>query len=480
MKSNKKILILLIVTMLMLSSMTALAAPGGNSSRAFDNRIVNRIDSKRMMENLEYMVDEIGVRVASSPEERTTAEFIANELQDYGYDNVDIKPFEYRNRVAYLEVLGSNGRRIDVRAGGNRNTSILTGPEGITGYIVDSGLGREGDFPAEVYGNIALVQRGTETFSNIVKRAEEVGATGVIIQNNSWQIFSVNVPEANIPYVAVNFDSGELLKGEEIRANLRIEEFYESWNVEATVKPKNKNKDTGNIIIISAHYDTVPTAPGASDNATGVVGLLELARIYSNFPIDTEIRFLAFGAEEVGLVGSRHYVNQLSNEEKSRVIANYNMDMIGTASEPQDTLFVNVLTGTAAEPQHNLVSFTALEAAKRLGYDAQIKSPFYRGASDHVPFAEAGIAAGNFIYRDPITIALEPWYHQPYDTLDKVSEDRLLMAVEIIAAATHDVVRFDTPNLINSKIRENVERPLDKNYDVLEPQNTINYNSLDI
>lgn len=147
------------------------------------------------------------------------------------------------------------------------------------------------------------------------------------------------------------------------------------------------------------------------------------------------------------------------------------MDMIGTAGPEQTTLYANVLTGTSANPQHNLVSFTALEAAKRLGYDHLVRSPFYRGASDHVPFAEAGIAAANFIYRDPVTAALEPWYHQPYDTFDRISAQRLLMAVEIIAAASHDVVRSETPNLVRSMIRDGVERPLVKDYSENEAPN---------
>lgn len=455
---------------IMLISMTTsvLASP---SAKAFDNRVIQRISIKRMMENLNYLVNDIGVRVASTPEEYETAQFIAKKFESYGYEDVEIQPFEYRNRVAYVNMIEPEEKKIDVRIGGNRNNAVLTSPEGVTGQVIYCGMGGIDDFPAEVNGNIALVKRGQEAFADMVNRAEDAGAVGVIIQNNEWRIFSVNVPSATIPYVTLNEETGELLRGENIVVNLKTEEYDTSWNVIATRRPKNKNRDSGNIVTFSAHYDTVPTAPGASDNGTGVVGLLELARIYSNMPVDTELRFIACGAEEVGLVGSSYYVSQMSEEEIGRTVANYNMDMIGTAGPDQTHLYVGVQTGTSENPEHNLVSFTAKEAAKRLGYANLVLTPVYRGSSDHVSFARAGIAAGSFIYRDPETAALEPWYHQPYDTIDRISEERLLMAIEIVAAASHDVVRYETPNLINSMIRQGVERPLIKDYQYSEPDN---------
>ncbi|MDW7671399.1 MAG: M28 family peptidase [Bacillota bacterium] len=468
MRGRKQISVLLVCLLILSMAGSVFASP---SVTAFDQWIVSRISVDRMMNNLDYLVHDIGVRVASSPEEYEAARFIAKELEKYGYE-VEIQPFDYRNRVAYMTMLEPDEKQIDVRIGGNRNNAVLTGPEGITAQVIDCGMGGVGDFPAEVEGNIALIKRGQETFANMLTRATAAGAVGVIIQNNDWRIFTANVgTAATIPYVTLNEETGELLKGDNVVVNLRTEEFDTSWNVIATRKPNNRNRDSGNIVIFSAHYDTVPTAPGASDNGTGVVGLLELARIYSGMPIDTEIRFLACGAEEVGLVGSRYYVNQMSADEISRTVANYNMDMIGTAGPDQTTLFANVLTGFTNNPEHNLVSFTALEAAERLGYADLVRMPYYRGASDHVAFAEVGIAAVNFIYRDPVTIALEPWYHQPYDTFDRVSPERLLMAVEIIAAASHDVVRPETPNLIKSMIRQGVERPLMKDYQDLEPVN---------
>ncbi len=455
---KKSTSIMLVVLMVLALSMTAIANPA-----AFDRGITSQVDIDRMMDHLSYLSEDIGVRVASTPEEKESADWIAGVFEEYGYE-AEIQEFEFINRVAYLTMTEPEEMQIDVQIGGSRLESHpaaapLTTEEGITATVVDCGFGNVDEFPEEVEGNIALIKRGQNTFVNMLARAEAAGATAVLIQNNDWRIFKVNVTGASIPYATMNDEAGELLRGEEeVIVNLQTLQYDTSQNVIATRKPNNKNRDTGNVVVYSAHYDSVPTAPGASDNGTGVVGLLELARILSSMPIDTEVRFLAAGAEEVGLVGSRYYVSQLSEEEKGTIVANYNMDMIGTAGEAQTHLYVNTLDGD------NLVSRTAREAAERLGYGDMIIAPFHRGASDHVAFFEAGIAAANFIYRCPETAALEPWYHQPYDTIDRVSPERLQTAVEIVAAASYDVIRPETPNLIRSNIRRDTIRPVDVEY----------------
>jgi len=59
----------------------------------------------------------------------------------------------------------------------------------------------------------------------------------------------------------------------------------------------------------------VAGAPGANDDASGTAMVLELARVFKTLPTDTELRFGTFGAEEVGLLGSEHYVSELSEDE---------------------------------------------------------------------------------------------------------------------------------------------------------------------
>jgi len=70
-------------------------------------------------------------------------------------------------------------------------------------------------------------------------------------------------------------------------------------------------------ILIGAHYDTVPGCPGADDNGTGIVALLEIARSIRDCPARSPIRLVAFDLEEYGLAGSRAYAQHLSDRGES-------------------------------------------------------------------------------------------------------------------------------------------------------------------
>ena len=81
-------------------------------------------------------------------------------------------------------------------------------------------------------------------------------------------------------------------------------------------------------IIVGAHYDSADAGPGADDNASGLAVMLEVARLISSQATPYTIRFIAFGAEESGLLGSYAYLNQMSQEEFENVIAMINLDSL--------------------------------------------------------------------------------------------------------------------------------------------------------
>lgn len=83
------------------------------------------------------------------------------------------------------------------------------------------------------------------------------------------------------------------------------------------------------ILVLSAHHDSVPTAYGANDNASGVAALLYTAEALRNVPTDTEVRFLSFTDEENGKNGSRTYTASLTEEERTRIVGAIQFDMLG-------------------------------------------------------------------------------------------------------------------------------------------------------
>lgn len=413
-----------------------------DSPPSCDLALVDQLDIEGAMAHMAYLSESIGPRVVSTPEEREAADYIASELEDYGYE-VEIQEFPRPTVHAYLKVETGDPQALNIRAGGLRGVStadypLLTPEGGIDARVIYSGNGESGAFPAEVEGQIALVTRSDEDPSEVISRAEEAGAVAVLLHNTEWKNYSVRVAEADIPFATMNSEAAEILRGqEEETVNFQVNRYETSQNVVATRTPTDGTDESLPIVVFSGHYDGVAMSPGANDNASGTAGVMELARLLSRVPLAADVRFLACGGEEGGLVGSRHYVAELTDEERERVVANFNMDMIATAGPDQTTLFVNTLDG------ENLVAQAANAAADSLGYSDLLNAPYQRGSSDHVAFANAGIAGANFIWRELESIALEPWYHHPHDKMENTSAERMRIALEIVAAASLQVICTD-------------------------------------
>ena len=407
-----------------------------------DLDLLDGLDIDQAMAHISHLSEEIGPRVVSTPEEREAADYIATELEGYGYE-VAVQEFPRMTVHAYLTVQTPEQQVLNVRVGGLEEISpvdypLLTPEGGISAKVIYCGNGEAGAFPAEVSGQIALVTRSDEDPAEIVNRASQAGATGVLLHNTDWHNYRVRLAQAAIPFATMNDEAADVLRGAgDVTVNFQVNRYETSQNVIATHTPADHTDGPQPIVVFSGHYDSVPMSPGANDNASGAVGVMELARLFASVPLGVDVRFLACGGEEGGLVGARHYVAQLSDAEQERVIANFNMDMIATAGPEQTTLFVNTLDG------NNLVAQAAQLAADTLGYANLLNAPYQRGASDHVAFADSGIAAANFIWRELETIALEPWYHHPHDKMENVSADRLRTALEIIAAASIQVMCGD-------------------------------------
>lgn len=402
-----------------------------------DIGLVSHLDESRAMDHLRALSVDLGSRVASSPAERVAAEYLAEELARYGYV-VEVQDFPRPQIVAHLETIEPSEGTVRAASGRLRGVSaeeypLLTPDGGLTGQIVDCGAGA---CPPEAAGAIALVTtgEGAEAEGRIADAAR-AGAIAAIVHGTDWRRFVVSVSEADIPFVSVNSETAEVLRASsEAELNLQVNRYETSQNVIAT-RGLDGGEPDGPVVVFSAHYDAVEKSPGANDNGSGTVGLLELARVLADVPVEVELRFAAVGAEEGGLVGSRFYVSQLSDDERERIVANFNMDMIGTAGEAQTQLFVNTLDGD------NRVARSARAAREALGLpEEMLRAPYQRGASDHVAFHDAGIPAANFIWREPESAALEPWYHQPHDAIENVSPERLRTAMSVVLASSLPMV----------------------------------------
>ncbi|MEX0967711.1 MAG: M20/M25/M40 family metallo-hydrolase [Bacteroidia bacterium] len=200
-------------------------------------------------------------------------------------------------------------------------------------------------------------------------------------------------------------------------------------------------------IILDAHYDGVSHSPGADDNASGVAGMLECARILAKYNFDRSIRFIAFDLEEEGLIGSDKYVESGGILPGENIFGVLNFEMIGYKNERPNSQSVpagfNVLFPDAyAELQAdnfrgNFIASIANSNSRSLNdsfrtnaqkFVPQLKvidlvlpgdgsiAPDFR-RSDHASFWDAGYKAimitdgGNF---------RNPNYHSATDVIDSL------------------------------------------------------------
>lgn len=164
-----------------------------------------------------------------------------------------------------------------------------------------------------------------------------------------------------------------------------------SWNVIAD--KKGHAIGARGVVLVTAHLDSIniqggpaAPAPGADDNASGSAGVLEIARALRDHRGEHDLRFMVWGGEEQGLFGSKRYVANLSAEEKARIRAVVNMDMIGTLNAPTRSVLLE-----GAPLSQRIVD--GLRQAAMTYTQLAVETSLHPFASDHVSFIDAGIPA---------------------------------------------------------------------------------------
>jgi len=194
------------------------------------------------------------------------------------------------------------------------------------------------DFAGFPAGAIALLQRGACNFQLKAENAAAAGASGVVIFNQGDTeerkgLLNATLGDAyagGIPVLFVTYDLGvSLAQTAELRLRMVadvVRERTETHNLIAESKRGNPD----NVVMAGAHLDSVFEGAGINDNGSGSAALLELAVQMAKAKPQNKLRFAWWGAEESGLVGSTYYVNQLADEDKAKIKAYLNFDMIAS------------------------------------------------------------------------------------------------------------------------------------------------------
>ena len=361
---------------------------------------------------LQLLTSEFSPRESATDEELAAADFLVAEMEALGLEPF-LQPFTVEVLDRDVPVLSIDGpEKLDL--GG---IPLRLSAEGrVTGALVDVGLGFPEDVDAErLRGKIALIGRGTLTFQAKVRRVQEAGAVAAVIYNDRPGPFAGRLSTASdIPAVSISQENGEAIKarmaGGEVTATVStVLETADSRNV--VLKMANRSSD-GRVIVLGAHYDTTPGTQGANDNGSGVAALMTVIREIADEDFPFDLWFVLFGAEEIGLFGSQHFVDSLTMEERDSIVAMLNFDVVGTGEFPE-------VIG-----DDGLVEAAIAHGAAR-GVEVRRGVPLDGATSDHTPFRVVGIPVAFFLADDLRRI------NSPDDTIEFVRPELLGIASAI-------------------------------------------------
>jgi Zn-dependent M28 family amino/carboxypeptidase len=301
------------------------------------------------------------------------------------------------------------------------------------------------DYPASVVGKVALVMRGTCAFVQKAEVAQQVGAAGVIIFNDGVgsgrqnPVFVLNQVDLHIPAVISSFAVGKELY-DAVRAGQNVTVDFSAFGTLTDrflpqVLAETKGGDPNNVLVVGAHLDSVPDGPGINDDGSGTAMLLAQAEAMAQKSNATnlrqKIRFMWFGAEEDGLVGSQYYAHSLSDAEVAKVDGMLDYDMLAS---PNYVRFVYDGDGSSPgnEPFKGPPGSGLIEEVQKSYFTSkglQTEPTPFDGRSDYVGFTDEGIPAGGIfagaegiktpeqeaIYGGDAGSWYDPCYHQLCD-----------------------------------------------------------------
>jgi len=297
------------------------------------------------------------------------------------------------------------------------------------------------DYSNFTAGHIAIIARGDCSFVEKADLAKLANAAGIIFYNNDQGPVFSGTCDTDLPAYGVSYSLGNSLRN---YANLVLSinvETVKEITVTSNILAETINGDENNVVIVGSHLDSVPAGGGINDNGSGSATNLEIALTAHRCITSpaNKIRFAWWGAEELGLLGSHHYVDDLVDndpEELQKIALNLNYDMLGSPN-----FFYGIYNGSGA-PEVIREKSTIIQKIYEQFFISSGK-PFlptpFTGRSDYGPFIEVGIPAGGLfsgaetvknstqraIFKGLANTAYDPCYHDYCDSYDNISPESI-------------------------------------------------------
>ncbi|ORV68984.1 M28 family metallopeptidase [Mycobacterium gastri] len=438
-------------------SSTCPQTPTGNPAAAeFADTLHNRVHIEAMMAHLTKLQDianaNNGTRAVGTPGYEASVDYVVNTLRNSGFD---VQTPEFSARVFHAEKgsVSVGGLTVEAHA---LEYSRGTGPDGVSGPLLsvpadDSPGCTAADYdklPAR--GAVALVDRGSCEFAQKEDVAAQQGVAALIIVDNVDEqsmggTLGVNT-DVKIPVVGVTKSVGMQLRGKSGPTTVKLTASTQSFKARNVIA-QTKTGSSTDVVMAGAHLDSVAEGPGINDNGSGVAAVLETAVQLGNSPqVHNAVRFGFWGAEELGLIGSRNYVESLDLDALTNIALYLNFDMLaspnpgyftydGDQSLPLDSRGQPVVPEGSAGIERLLAAY--LKLAGKTAQDTA-----FDGRSDYDGFTLAGIPSGGLfagaevkktdeqakLWGGTANEPFDPNYHQKGDTLEHI--DRTALGIQ--------------------------------------------------
>ena len=303
-------------------------------------------------------------RNSGEPGYKASADYVAAKMQAAGYSVVEqpytFEYYAYKGIPTFSEVSPiAHNYVLSTDWGPGRSLGVATAALQPSGGIIlpptQTSSSTAGcsttDFNGFVPGRIALIQRGGCNFGVKVQNAQGAGATGVIIFNEGnpgrTGLLVGSLVDAggtpfvpNIPVAFTTFAIGQDLYNQYQQAvqastplptmSISIDAIFDPNRLDWNVIADSKGGDKNHTVVVDAHLDAIYGA-GMLDNASGSAAILDIAQKMKNVTNPTNhLRFIWFGGEELGLLGSSFYVDSLSSTQLSHIGYDLDADVLAT------------------------------------------------------------------------------------------------------------------------------------------------------
>ncbi|MFD1504158.1 M20/M25/M40 family metallo-hydrolase [Georgenia yuyongxinii] len=444
----------------------ALAKPNPNNSKKL-TRAVTVEAVHDHLEAFQALADEYDNRASGTPGYEAGADYVEAQLRAAGYEpQRQYFEFDYWElQSATLEQTAPVEREL---AGTPMEYSPSAPAGGVSGELAapagPQGCDAAAYAGADLTGKIALVQRGTCAFSAKAVAAGAAGAAGVIIYNNGPGELNGTyggLDDAQVPGFGITQELGQELLGQVAAGAVTVNLDVQAVSRRETTFNVIAETGTGrsdNVVMLGAHLDGVIEGPGINDNGSGSAAILETAiQLAEVNKLNNKVRFAWWGAEENGLLGSWHYVDDLvardqenGTDELGNIATYLNFDMVAS---PNHVIGVYDADESTHEAPVEVPTGSAESEAVFTGYFDRIGQAWvdteFSGRSDYQSFISNGVpASGLFTGADGVKtleevtlfggtagITYDPNYHTAQDDLANVDLEALDVMSDAIAHA---------------------------------------------